>query len=277
MSKRPAPASSTNDDCFTADALFEAYNDPAQLQPEDIDVFKQPLWTLGDEHLFRAPSVLNPAAGMGLFTRTDIRCGAPITWYSGAVVPFKTATDMKKLDASVKDYMWALMRMRFIALGDYVYDHSTAQLKRVPHARLDVIFHGDGAAQFANSISPPSVGADKQNVAYINVADRRWHVDERMYPDILARVDALQKQYAHAEGRACILFALRPIAAGEELIADYGEGYFAAAPVRFRCAACDAPEPLNMCGACKQVSYCNVTCQRMDARRHVLNCVYVHE
>ncbi len=267
MAKRP------RDDAVTPASLLDAYNDPAQWQPADMAAFLAPLWRLNDAHLHRAPSRI-PDAGLGLFTRDAIAAGTAVTWYSGAVVSYTRQREMQRADPRVKDYAWDLFSMRLVILGNYAYHAGTGALERVPYDQLDAMFTGDGAAQFCNSISPGAPGTG-QNVAYITVKDARWNVPPDQ--DILNATDALVRRYPRGEGRATILFALEDIGAGEELVADYGAGYFASSAKqprwRFPCATCGrVGAPLACDGCTTETLYCNRACQEADWAAHVIVC-----
>ena len=202
------------------DQIEDAYLDPRRRQPANMDTFLQSLWRLGDAHLYRAPSMI-AGAGLGLFTRDPIRRGVPITWYSGPVVSWATYKALRERDPHVKDYAWVTLHSYLMTLGDYRRLPS-GQVERVPYEALDATFAGDGAAQFANSVSPQH--PDGQNAAYITIWEPRW--DAPPDADPIDFRQAVVRANPRGEGRATVLFALRDIATGEELLGDYGRGYF---------------------------------------------------
>ncbi len=117
-------------------------------------------------------------------------------------------------------------------------------------------------------------------MAHISVKDARWNIAAG--EDVLAATDRLVARYPHAEGRAVITFALDDIAAGDELVANYGAGYFgggggnANKVPRFRaCAACGTVA-LWQCSKCKSVAYCTTECQTLDWHAHAMTCHVLH-
>lgn len=234
------------------------------------------LMTLNDGHLYRKQSTIEKA-GLGLFCRTDITRGTLITYYDGIRVDPLLMQELQEVFGKEADSyaqgvetfnssqtLVSNFRLKGHPATTQAMQESTLRLdsfdklELVDPAQLGEMYNRCGAMQFANSTENGKAKAMNARILTI-------HNKERYTPKELQKNDEHPTPneklcLKYPDGVAVVLYALRDIPAGEEILLFYGLKYLKVQLIVF-CAHCAEPAKFQ-CKQCKSAAYCSSACQK---------------